>query len=1695
MPTPDGEQTVADVVRLAKNAGFPDDVIRSKWEETTGVPLAKTDPMTPISQIKKSIAIRANPPTIEDESTAYPEEKADIQRANPGSRKPFWQSAAEDVTVGALGLPMMALGGVVAASSMMRPMDDPFLGPGEPHPSVGRGFDETKKMIAERSERSGAEVVKEDAGDVAAGAHMLFDLATGRAIHGGEREPTFAGAVAKGLQGRVEQGAEMTGGMIGGTLAQAADPIGTARNMPVSTALNALPLAGPAAQGLRRVAESARATNFTRAAKAAEKAAEVAERASSPVEGVTQKVQDAPLHTDAAMADAAKLYKRVQDGEITIQQAAAIMDKLHPGRASVAYKALQGAAAGVDKAAAMAKWGGIGALAGDILPGGGIAGFVGGAALPVAADAIRKMIPPTARAAIGRRVADRYAQPTPEETARAREKVDESRNIAGGIVAATEVAGGRAQRGVTIDPNAAKAPVPTPGAVVRAVGEEGVTMPRNEAMAREGVSEVVGQEGRNIAREREVARVAREESARIIDPENPERAQAMRDKQFLEDRLQASDDRYAAMRNRNDEAWERHQNRRNYTMQKLQEKGAELALAEGEATAAYRAFAEKYKQAKADAAPGAKLPRPSNPRHPAHAEWQAMVQARAKRKALRNYVGKVKESRAEMAQVAERLWRDKEILRRRRAARARIVEGYNDDIAARFARERTALEQRIEGARLEGKKGLMHRLEEKLARLNEDEATRQSRPRVGLLDLRKKIRDLDTLRPAARRAKNLERDARRAAFGEPAQGTKPVQWGAAQRAQQLVRGSVEPGKPIDLPFTERELDEAAGLAKPGGTGQRSVTTLDPATGLPDKAFEGAIDDVHQLVNTGGRREIFTRDEVARWMTEGMHDQSLTLMSDPGFRGLVEARLVQGMPEAQANKVRASLDDLFVDNLRHAMSAEPDSAILVMPDGRRVNVLDVQKQALDDLRKTPDGDSKLRLIQRNATRRVGINLATMAEETALARGLEDEFLRTHVNPSGVQDSLPPTKAAMMAAARGEPLPMLLGVNPKQAAQVMRANVDTLAKELGVPVERAKALLDRMEKEYVPISANARELLRRAEKREHVGKLPDTLYATKGFAEVIDTRLEAIRAFQDTADWLTRLGRLSKLGFTAYNPPAHIHNAQSNIVYQVLRRGVNPVTLVSEMVQTARDWKAYLNGTRPGDYRIRALAKTGFAATSALDDEIAALTFAPPKSVAGAAGKARVKLQQLGQWMESVYKHGDNIPKIHEATRQFDAIERGAREIAIGSSFELDFGGGRGKLYRKLDAERMIGPDGKPVRIDSDAFRDDIAKAAVKPALDIFHDYGDVPMYLAAMKRNGIFALPSWFFSWLYKSTDAPGKKGMVSHMLDYTGDGAFRTDDPRVFARRSAEAAKLAMKRAVMMNAARSMLHEDRESLQPTTGYNPRGMAMSHWQNAIDPRTGKPTGFVDIINHESANPFSGFDLVWRGGTGLLASAVGSFTSQQERMFDKDNVFAQPKTLSGRRLRSLWVKQKTGEWFEPADALAVLGLAGNPILSAFQKLDDSQRGGGDVEGAFGEFTRAMVGGVPYATFKIAQETVESGSGGARRYEIMHPDFDRSNKALWQYERLGDFMTRKLLSLGDNTVNVRDRQEWRQKKAAAYLEALTKALDERRAYLIATGNADKARVDPVLQELIRQSLIVGAIKAGREIEDLDVWKRSVQ
>ena len=45
---------------------------------------------------------------------------------------------------------------------------------------------------------------------------------------------------------------------------------------------------------------------------------------------------------------------------------------------------------------------------------------------------------------------------------------------------------------------------------------------------------------------------------------------------------------------------------------------------------------------------------------------------------------------------------------------------------------------------------------------------------------------------------------------------------------------------------------------------------------------------------------------------------------------------------------ATLDDLFVDNLRHAMSAEPDSAILVMPDGRRVNVLDVQKQALDDL---------------------------------------------------------------------------------------------------------------------------------------------------------------------------------------------------------------------------------------------------------------------------------------------------------------------------------------------------------------------------------------------------------------------------------------------------------------------------------------------------------------------------------------------------------------------------------------------------------------------------------------------------------------------------------------------------------------------------------------------------------------------------
>jgi hypothetical protein len=1694
MPT--REQTVRDAVDLARASGLSEQAIAEQWQKTTGIPLSEVRADTPLSRVRAAMLARNKPQTIEDRETASPDELDAAQEAEILPRKGWAQSAAEDVTVGALGIPAMAAGAAAGALSLI-PSGD-VQKTQQPN-MADEAFADTMQIVRDRKEMSGAETVRADAGDIAAGGHMLLDLALGTAQHGGEREPTFLGAVSKGLQGRALAGAQLVSGAVGGTAGEvgafATDPGGTVHAMPLSTALAAVPFVGPAAQGIRRLGRVARARNFNKFAHGAERAALIAERAAAPIDATMQKTQDVPLHTDASVRDATALYKRVQDGEITIQEAAAAMDRLHPGRASIAYKALNAAASGLDKGASAIKWGGIGALAGDIIPGGGLAGAAVGAALPSVAGLAKKAISPEFRRKVAHNVQDSYAQTTPEETARAREVLDTSRHIAGGIVAATEVAGGRAQRGVSIDPNAQKVPVPAPGMKVRTIAEDGVGMPRNEAMAREALSEVVGNEGRNIAREREVAKIAREQSDRMLDKENPEYAQALRDKQFLEDRLRAADDKYAEMQKRNDEAWERHQNRRNYTMQALQEKGAELRLAEGQAADAYRTFAARWKEWKEGLGIPTGTPqdnamramKASNPAHPAHAEWRAMVDARTKAKGLRNYVSKVKDTRAEFGAVAERLWHDKEILRRRRVARKRLLEGYNDDIAERFARERTALEQRIEGARLEGKKGLMHRLEQKLAWLNEDEAVRQSRPRVGLLDLRKKVREVDRLRPAARRAANLERDARRAAYGEKAHGTKPMQQGAAQRAAQMVRGKLEHEKPVDLPIRDRELDQAAGLAKKSGQGERSVTTLDPASGMPDRVFEGATDDVHELANQGGKKEIFTRDEVARWMTEGLHDQSLTLMRDPGFRGLVEARLTKGLPKGQAAKVRAALDDHLVDNVRHALAAEPDSMILRMPDGGEVSILDVTKNVLDDMRKTPDGASKARQIMRSATRRVGVHLAAQAEETALARGLESEFLRTHVNPSTVEDSLPPTKAALMAAARGEPLPMLLGVDPKKAAQVMRANVDVLAKELGVPVERAKHLLDRMESEFVPIDANARELLRRAERADHIVRLPEQLYVTKGFNDSLKARIAGIDSFREVADLAMRFSRAAKLSLTAYNLPAHIHNITSNLVYQSARRGTNPLTLMREWVQTANEWKQYLNGNRADDSRMRALAKTGFAATNALDDELDALTMAPPKSILSPVGKAQHMVGRVGMRMGHLYKLGDNIPKLHEATKQFDAILKGAKEIATGSTFELDFGGGLGRLYRKLDNERMVGPDGKPVRIDSQQFYDDIAKAAVKPALDIFHDYGDAPAYLRAMKRHGVTGIFSPFYTWLFKSIDAPGKKGLVSHMFDYMGDGAYRTNDPTVFSRRAKQGALLSVRRSAMMNAGRSMLHEDRENLQAAAGYTPRMMALSHFE------TIPGTGYVDITSHDAANPFAGFDYVWRGGTGLLASALGSSTWIQNEMFDQEDIEAAPKQMWAKRLRSLWSKEKSGEWFEPEDALAAIGMAGTPLLEALKLLDDSQRGGADLEKAAWLFTKLMLGGTVAGVIDVARETVEPGSAGRREIGILHPDFDNSEGAnLLQRERLGDFVVRKLFSLGTRTVNVGEQQAWRRKKAKAFLDALNDAKQKRLGELMLEGR--DAELDPVFMELDRLGWIVYGIQNDRSGKDFDVWLKGM-
>lgn len=901
--------------------------------------------------------------------------------------------------------------------------------------------------------------------------------------------------------------------------------------------------------------------------------------------------------------------------------------------------------------------------------------------------------------------------------------------------------------------------------------------------------------------------------------------------------------------------------------------------------------------------------------------------------------------------------------------------------------------------------------------------------------------------------------------------------GLKQELAQTLRPSDDSGKFVpDTPFREREVDEAAGLKTPVGQSRRVVVSSDPA-------LERSIGDVHELVNQGGLKERFTREEVGRWVTEPMNADSLTILRDPGMRGLVEARLVAEMEPKAAAAVRAQMDDAIVNLNRHALSDQPDVAVLRLPDGREVNTRDLAASIRAELAKTPEGRAKVAAMMRSAIRRVGVHLAAQAEQTALARSLQSEFQRTHVDQSIVQDAQIPTKDAMRAVARGEPLPMMMTVDPREAAARMAAHPGVVAGELGLTKAQVQATAKRMAEDYMMVpDGPVMDFLRQAEQRGDIELPTGRLFVTRGFHESLRNRVEGITSFRQAADFHMKASQAMKLGFTAYNPVTHINNVTSNLVYQSMRLGHSPLRVMADWRQAASEWKAYLAGKPVQNERaMRALAKTGFAATDALDAELSALSMAPAKSIPGVASKIAQSVKKVGEVAQHVYKLGDNIPKLHEATRAFTEIDSALQQMAPGSTIVLDTEKGTKVVLRKTADGAFETPGGKTLRHGDQKLDDIVAQAAIRPALDIFHDYGDAPLYLSALKRHGVTGMASPFYTWFFKSMDRPGHKGLVHHMLAYAGGAPYWTDDAALSAARAEQAVTLAAKRTAMLSASRNLLHEDRDELRQDFGFTPRGMGIMDMRAVPD-----SLNFYDVNSWESANPFAATDALWRMGGSAIAQAVGAIPAVRGQMFP-ETADGKPVTPGMAKLRYLWSKQKTGEWFAPEDALAVIGQSGGTMLAVIKAVDDARRNGEELDtsklGLL--FLRGIVGGGLASVADVVAGAADPGSPLTTRrpVDMMSPDFDREG-AMLQHERVGDMMTRKLLSLGSRAVSRDEAAEWREKKRQAFLDSLDDAMEKRaeEVMLTAPAGATKEQLlagDAVWQALFRMGMIAGQIE----------------
>ncbi len=740
------------------------------------------------------------------------------------------------------------------------------------------------------------------------------------------------------------------------------------------------------------------------------------------------------------------------------------------------------------------------------------------------------------------------------------------------------------------------------------------------------------------------------------------------------------------------------------------------------------------------------------------------------------------------------------------------------------------------------------------------------------------------------------------------------------------------------------LDDSPLLERAGREAAAGLRKLDePRTEVVEIVGDaGIIDRMHEAINRGmPPARGLKRETVSAAFAESLREDGLTLLQEPGVRGAIYADVAErvGGTKVERAAVERALDDAMVDVARKSLGNEKVSLRVKLSNGVELDL----RSEIAKASRTMKAQDPARHAEwvKGAIERTAVSLGSMAAERVTAAHIMRELGRfddTRGSRTAFKHMPGPDLAKKMS--EGEAMPVL-------AKDAIAEKLDPANKlYVDAPDWLAPFVDKALGDDTFPAGAKV-----------HKHALP-----------ALKAHVEGLRLIRDTTA-LVRAGRHISLGQTAYNPAVHKGNLLGNIGFEALAAAQAPVQMAKNFRDSIAFYQKAKKGLVTGDDLAfwRGLQRSGAFATSAVDD---AMTM-----VAGLANVARTagptaRLEKVGAAARRAYQAGDTLFKLVSARRHYGLLKGKLDKLSNGRSLSVQLRDERWVTLTKESDGRVVVDGGV---VEGQALADILAEASTVPGIGRYFDYTSGGLLRKKAGQVGqkipFLAWVQPYYSWPYFATDVPGvKKGLMTNIFDDAGGGYWRTDDPVLIKEGIHHAAKVAVKRAGMIQAGLAMTEDSRHEEMP-------------WLNRFSSsepviRLAYPTGRkangdyeVDIVEFRQEYPFQGTEMLWKGATSVFGlGGEQALARRSARLTPKDLAAIGMNRKSYAALLTLGekvaYKLAKGEHITPEEFMQIGGYGAPMIDRVVERLMPTGPTGEaqppDWDGVFFNASRLLLGG---------------------------------------------------------------------------------------------------------------------------------------